>query len=81
MTPAELRALIEGNVTVPFLTALEAIGMGETAGRAAYKRNDLPFRVIRIGKVLRVPTADLATLLLTDPPPVAARSGIEGDKR
>lgn len=67
MTPTELRILIEDHVTVPFLTALEAIGIGETAGRNALKRNELPFRVLRMGAVLRVPTVDLAALLLTTP--------------
>ncbi len=64
MTPAALRDLVATEVTVSFLTALEALGLGETAGRQAYRRGDLPFRVLRVGKALRVPTRDLAVLLL-----------------
>jgi hypothetical protein len=64
MTPTELRNLVESEVTVPFLIGLEAIGMGETAGRQALRRGELPFRVFRMGKVLRVPTCDLRELLL-----------------
>ncbi len=63
MTPRELRAQIENNITVPLLTAFKVYGIGETAGRKAYKRGDLPFRVVRMGNVLRVPTCDLADLL------------------
>lgn len=72
MTPAVLRELVATEVTVPLLTALEALGLGETAGRQAYKRGDLPVRVLRIGKALRVPTRDLAVLLL------APDSGVAG---
>jgi hypothetical protein len=64
LTPSDLQHLVETQVTVPLMTALEAFGMGETSGRAALKRGDLPFRVWRVGKVLRVPTMDLAVLLL-----------------
>jgi hypothetical protein len=64
MTPTALRELVATEITVPFLTALDALGLGETAGRQAYKRGDLPFRVLRIGKALRVPTRDLEVLLL-----------------
>ena len=45
------------------LVALDAIGVGETAGRKALKRGDLPFRVIKVGGALRVPTCDLSILL------------------
>ena len=64
MTPADLKQLVETEITVPLVTALQALGIGETAGRAALIRGDLPFRVWRGGKVLRVPTMDLAVLLL-----------------
>lgn len=66
MTRDELQGLITAGVlTAPFLDALDAIDIGETAGRAALKRGDLPFRVIRVGKALRVPVRDLEALLLT----------------
>lgn len=63
MTPAEVREALESSVTQPFLVALEVLSIGETAGRAAYRRGELPFRVIRMGRVLRVPSADLWPLL------------------
>lgn len=50
---------------MPFLTALEAIGISETAGRKAYARRELPFRVIRVGTALRAISCDLEALLLT----------------
>lgn len=66
MTSAELLALLDREVTVSLLDAFAALGIGETAGRAAVKRGDAPFRVIRVGRCLRVPTVDLRTLLLND---------------
>ena len=63
MTPDELRQIVDANVTVSLLVAFQAIGVGETAGRKALKRGDLPFRVIKVGAALRVPAADLAGLL------------------
>ena len=63
MTPRELQHLLQTNVTIGILDAFDAVGIGETAGRAAQKRGELPFHVIKIGKCLRVPTADLAALL------------------
>jgi hypothetical protein len=66
VTRVELQALVDtGELTVPFLTALAALGIGETAGRRAEKSGRLPFRVIRVGNVLRVPVVDLERLLLT----------------
>jgi hypothetical protein len=65
MTPAELRELLDGSLTVPLTVAFDAIGVGETAGRKAQRRGDLPFRVIAVGKALRVPAVDLERLLLT----------------
>lgn len=65
MSPAELRRLCEQELTVPLLVALDAIDMSETKGRKAERAGDLPFPVMRVGKVLRVATRDLAALLLT----------------
>jgi hypothetical protein len=63
VTPEELRQIIEADVTVPFLVALEAIGVCETTGRKAHRRGELPFRVWVVGKAMRVPSCDLAVLL------------------
>ena len=66
MTPARFPGdLLSSSLTQPFLVALDAIGVCETTGRKAYARGDLPFRVIRVGNALRVPSCDLEALLLT----------------
>jgi hypothetical protein len=65
MTRDELRALVAERPTVPLLTAFAAIDVSETAGRKAYARGELPFRVIRVGKALRAVSCDLEALLLT----------------
>jgi hypothetical protein len=67
VNPEELQQIIEANVTVPLLTAFDAIDVSETAGRKAHKRGELPFRVIEVGKALRVPSCDLAALLQARP--------------
>jgi hypothetical protein len=64
MTPTELRGLCETRTSVSLLTALEAVGVGETAGRKALRDGTLPFPVVRVGRALRVPTGPLAALLL-----------------
>jgi hypothetical protein len=76
MTRDELRTLIAEQPTVPFLTALEAIGVSETKGRKAHAAGALPFRVLTIGR-WRVPSCDLEALLLTpnsseDPAPTGS---------
>jgi hypothetical protein len=85
MTRDELRTLIAEQPTVPFLTALEAIGVSETKGRKAHTAGTLPFRVLTIGR-WRVPSCDLEALLLTPnssedgsvSPDVAATTKAEG---
>lgn len=81
MTPAQLLELCQTQLTVPFLTALDVIGVGETAGRKAYARGDLPFRVIRVGNVLRVPTADLARAVGLTPDADTPRGPAPGESR
>lgn len=66
MGPTELRELAKRQLTAPLEVAFEAIHVGETAGRQAYTRGELPFRVIKVGRCLRVPVADLVRLLLPD---------------
>lgn len=62
MTRAELESAL-ASPTVSFGVACVALGIGLTAGREALRRGDYPVRVVRVGRCLRVPSADLARLL------------------
>jgi hypothetical protein len=51
--------------TIGFRRALELVGVGATAGYAALKADPdrLPFPLIRVGRVVRVPTRSVLRLL------------------
>lgn len=52
-------------VTVDVVIAAAAFGIGRTHAYELVKRNEFPVRVIRIGRRLRVVTADLLALVET----------------
>jgi predicted DNA-binding transcriptional regulator AlpA len=64
---AEDVARLPAAVDVP--TAARALGIGRTTGYALARAGDFPCRVIRVGRSLRVPTADLRRALGLDAGP------------
>jgi hypothetical protein len=66
MTPAEVLAL---PVVVDIPTAGRALGFGSTLAYELAKADDFPCRVLKVGRLYRVPRAGLLNLLgLVDPP-------------
>lgn len=59
-TPEAVRAL---GVITDLPTALEIVGLGQTAGYSAAKRGDLPFPVLRLGRKYKVPVEGLLKAL------------------
>jgi hypothetical protein len=64
MTMAELRAL---PATVDLVTAGRALGLGRTAAYALARNGEFPCRLLHLGRIYRVPTADLLRALGLDP--------------
>ena len=48
---------------VDLVTAAELLGIGRTAGYQLVRDNQFPVPVLRIGRLIRVPTAPLLQLL------------------
>ncbi|MQA88303.1 MAG: helix-turn-helix domain-containing protein [Streptosporangiales bacterium] len=72
--------------TVDLMTAARALGIGRTKAYELARTDQFPCRVIRIGELYRVPTADLLRLLGVptddrDVPPKTAsgHSGLRDD--
>jgi hypothetical protein len=61
MTLDELRTLPP--TTVPAEVAFEALGIGRTSGYEQIRRGEFPVRVLKLGRVYRVPTLPLLELL------------------
>jgi len=66
MTPAELVALARGSTTTDLPTAGRALGLGANASYDLVKSGAWPTRVLRLGRKIRIPTADLLELLGID---------------
>lgn len=64
MTMAELRTL---PATVDLVTAGRALGLGRTAAYALARNGEFPCRLLHMGRIYRVPTADLLRALGLDP--------------
>lgn len=63
MTAMSRQKLLELPATVTPETAFAAVGCGRTAGYALIRSGQWPTRVIRLGRSIRVPTAELLALL------------------
>jgi helix-turn-helix protein len=50
---------------IDLMTAARALGIGRTKAYELARRDEFPCRIIRIGDLYRVPTADLIRLLGT----------------
>ncbi|HEY3713874.1 MAG TPA: hypothetical protein VGL39_05040 [Jatrophihabitantaceae bacterium] len=59
----ELRALAESTTTTNVPTASRFLGIGANLGYELVARGEWPTRVLRLGKKIRIPTADLLALL------------------
>lgn len=70
MTPAEVLELARSSAVVNLETAARAMSLGRalTYRLAREQPGSLPFRVLRVGSVYRVPTADLVKVLGLDEP-------------
>jgi len=77
MTPAAVLALARCAAVTDIGTAAQAMGIGRSlAYRLAKERpEDLPFRVLRVGTLYRVPTADLLAALGLAPEPKPSAAG------
>lgn len=65
--PVTRAEILTWRTTVNIPTAGRAFGLGTNASYNAYHRGDFPVRVLKIGRKLVVPTADLLTALgMTD---------------
>lgn len=79
MTTAMIRQeLLELPATVDAETAFRAVGCGRTAGYKLIRSGQWPTRVIRLGRSIRIPTAELHALLGVDPATGGPPSTAEG---
>jgi excisionase family DNA binding protein len=66
MTPAALRALPP---TVPLWpTAAQVLGVGRSTAYEMARSGEWPTRLLRLGKLIRVPTAELLAYVGADQP-------------
>ena len=65
MTLDELRRLPP--TTVPPEVAFQALGCGRTAGYASIRAGTFPVPVLRLGRVIKIPTAPLLKALGLEP--------------
>lgn len=67
--------------SVDLTTAGRALGFGRTKAYALVRAGAFPCRVIRVGEVYRVPTAEILALLGIDPASIAngRGRGVAGD--
>lgn len=63
ISTAELLDLAERSPTVGLPVAGRAFGLGANASYDAYRRGEFPVRVLKLGRKLRVPTADILRAL------------------
>jgi hypothetical protein len=66
ITVAELRRLARQSPTMDLPTAGSAFGLGVNASYAAHQRGEFPCRVLRLGRKLRVPSAEVLHALGLD---------------
>lgn len=59
MSREEVVALARNETSTNMVTACRAHGIGSNLGYELHARGELPFRVVRLGRKLRVPTASL----------------------
>lgn len=64
--PVDLAAIKSWPPTVSVPTAGSTVNLGENASYNAYHRGDFPFKVLRVGRKLRVVTADIIRQLDPD---------------
>lgn len=64
MARAELVALCETEVTTTFTAACAAFGIAQSTGRELHHRGRFPVPVLRLGRLLKIRTADLRVALL-----------------
>lgn len=63
MTRAELEDLAARSLTTDLVTAGAAFGMGRSTAYDLHRRGEFPVEVLRLGRLLRVRTADLVRAL------------------
>ena len=65
MTPHEVQEACERQTTVDLRFALAAFGIGEATGyrMAKYCPAELPFKVLKVGRIYKVPTTSLRAAL------------------
>lgn len=75
MTPHEIQRLCEESAVVDLRSALRIFGIGEATGYrlARYRPEELPFTVLKVGRIYKVLTSSiLAALELSRTEPDAA---------
>lgn len=67
MSGTSLATLVKQGVDMPdtlsFAAAYTALGIGRSSAYQAAKNDDFPCVIIKVGKVFRVPTAELMSVL------------------
>jgi len=66
-TPLTISEALALPTVVDLLTAARALGLGRTTAYALARDGAFPCRVVRVGAVYRVPTAELLAVLGLDP--------------
>jgi hypothetical protein len=71
MKSQQIREMCEGSAVIDLRSALSIFGIGEATGyrMARYNPDELPFKVLKVGRIYKVPsTSILAALgISTDP--------------
>ncbi|MBF8191485.1 helix-turn-helix domain-containing protein [Nonomuraea sp. K274] len=68
MKKVTLRDLPDLPPTLDLMTAAQVLGIGRTTAYSLAKKGEFPVRLIRIGDLYRVSTAELLQLLRGSPP-------------
>lgn len=65
MTPQDIQEVCERQATVDLRFALLAFGIGEANGyrMAKYRPDELPFKVLKVGRIYKVPSTSLLAAL------------------
>lgn len=66
-TPREVQEVAQQRATVDLRFALKAVGLAEVTGYRLAKVNELPFPVLRVGRLYKVPTSGLLAALGLEP--------------
>lgn len=69
MTPQEIQEACRRQAVVDLRFALDAFGISEVTGyrMAKYRPHELPFKVLKVGRIYKVPTSSILSALGISP--------------